>query len=67
MNTPATIGGAPTKVVHAILNGEPRAISEFYVIESWISQEKQKEYLYKGLFILFISFAVASLQFVKFK
>ncbi|GAJ72457.1 hypothetical protein JCM18904_3285 [Vibrio sp. JCM 18904] len=65
MNTPATIGGAPTKVVHVFFNGQSRAISEFYVVESWISQEKQKDYLYKGLFILFISFGVASFQFVK--
>lgn len=66
MNTPATMGGAPTKVVHAIIDRQSKAISEFYVIENWLSQEKQKDYLYKGLFILLLSFGVASLQFVRF-
>ena len=59
MNTPATIGGAPRKVVHAIFKQKGETISDFYIIDGWISQEKQKDYLYKGLFILFMSFCMA--------
>lgn len=44
MNTPATIGGAPTKVVHAVANRKANSIAEFYIIDSWIAQEKQKDY-----------------------
>lgn len=65
MNTPATIGGAPTKVVHAYINGKTQAVAEFYVVDSWIAQEKQKNYLYKGLMLLFISFCISISQFVK--
>ncbi|MBS9921710.1 hypothetical protein [Vibrio alginolyticus] len=65
MNTPATFGGAPTKVVHVIYNNQAKSIAEFYIIENWISQEKQRDFLYKGLIILFASFLVSMSQFVK--
>lgn len=67
MNTPATIGGAPTKVVHTFANRQSNSIAEFYIIDSWIAQEKQKDYLYKGLFFLFLSFLISASQFVKRK
>ncbi|RBO81861.1 hypothetical protein [Marinomonas aquiplantarum] len=65
MNTPATIGGAPRKVVHAVFNNQAKAIGDFYIIDGWLVQEKQKDYLYKGLFLLFISFCIAVSQYIK--
>lgn len=65
MNTPVTIGGSPRKVIHAIYNNRAKTIGDFYIVDGWLVQEKQKDYLYKGLILLIISFCVAASQYIK--
>lgn len=65
MNTAAAIGNSPRKVVHAIYNNQVKTIGDFYIIDGWLVQEKQKDYLYKGLFLLIISFVIAVSQYVR--
>ncbi|WP_432451862.1 hypothetical protein ACRRS0_12500 [Agarivorans sp. QJM3NY_29] len=67
MNTVATFGGSPKKVVHARAKGQSqvKAIADFYIVDDWITQSKSKDYLYKGLFLLIVSFGIGISQFVR--
>ena len=65
MNTAATIGNAPSKIVHAIYGNQAKTIGDFYIVDGWLIQEKQKDYLYKGLFLLIISFGLAITQYIR--
>ncbi|EKF9771389.1 hypothetical protein O1D04_003614 [Vibrio cholerae] len=57
---PATFAGVKELKVQVAYKGsrDTQAIADFTVFQSWVNQAKSQDYLYTGLFWLFLSFVV---------
>ncbi len=62
----ATFGGIKEQKVQVLLQGGGNSlpIADFPVFQSWVSQAKSQDYLYSGLFWLFLAFVFGLLHHI---